>query len=256
MKKLLLAGVGVFALSAAVPATAADLPARMPAKAPAYVAPIFSWTGFYVGGHVGWARVDLTETISAAPAGFPTGSFGDDESGFIYGGQIGFNWQINQFVIGVEGQLSGADIGRTVTITAAPGVGAPAGTATITATGTASVDWIATLAARFGVAFGQSLLFAKVGAAWLDWSSSASATAFTAGGLVLATAAATGGGTETGWMVGLGFEHAFTPNWSAKIEYNYMDFGDSRTGAAGLVVDTDLTTHLVKVGVNYRFGPF
>jgi outer membrane immunogenic protein len=242
MKKLLLAGVGVLALTFAAPATAADLPARMPAKAPVYVAPVFSWTGFYVGGHLGWARIDLDSAT--------LGSGSDD--GFIYGGQVGFNYQINQFVIGVEGQLSGADIGSAATVGVAPG---------LVATASAGVDWMATLALRFGVAFGNSLLYAKVGAAWMDFGWNA-AVSTTPGGVVLATAG--GGATETGWMLGAGFEYAFTPNWSAKIEYNYLDFGGATRTVTGTFLgapfaftdNVDLTTHLVKVGINYRFGPF
>src|SRR5688500_16482122 len=107
MKKLLLAGVGVIAMATA--AMAADLPVRGPA-APAYVAQAYNWTGFYVGAHLGWARVDLSETVVAAPAGFGTGTVSGRDDGFIYGGQVDFNYQIGQFVIGVEGQLSGADI--------------------------------------------------------------------------------------------------------------------------------------------------
>jgi outer membrane immunogenic protein len=250
MKRVLLASVGILAMAVGS-AAAADLPARgpMPAKAPAYMAPIFTWTGFYVGGHLGWARVDLTETVVSAPAGFGTGSVSGRDDGFLYGGQIGFNYQINQFVIGVEGQLSGTDIGSAGTSSVT------AGGTTFTVTGSTNVDWIATLAARFGVAFGQSLLYAKVGGAWLDWSSTATGTSTTAG-VVTTVGTVTGGATETGWMVGLGFEHAFTPNWSAKIEYNYLDFGTERSTGGGFVLDTDLTTHLVKAGINYRFGPF
>ena len=245
MQKLLLAGVGVVAMATA--ATAADLPARMPAKAPAYVAQVYNWTGFYVGAHLGWARVDLSETVVAAPAGFGTGTISGRDDGFIYGGQVGFNYQIGQFVLGIEGQLSGADIGSSGTTVAV------VGPTTFTVTGSSGIDWMATLAARFGVAFGNALLYGKAGFAWMDWSASAIGTSTTAG-VVTTVGTVTAGGTETGYMLGFGLEYGFTPNWSAKIEYNYLDFGNERRSGGGFTVDSDLTTHLVKAGINYRFG--
>lgn len=241
MKRVLLAGVGILAIALATgAATAADLPraAPYPTKAPAYVAQVYNWTGFYVGAHAGWGRVDLTSTV-VAPPGF--GTFGTDESGFLGGGQIGANYQMGQFVIGVEGDISWTDIGRTNTATALG----------ITVTESANVDFIGTLAARLGYAFGPAMIYVKGGAAWLDWSASATAT-----GLLVGTASY--GATETGWLVGGGVEYGLTPNWSAKLEYNYLDFGTERTtfgGAlAGTVIDTDLSTHVVKAGINYRFG--
>lgn len=248
MKKLLLASVGVVAMATA--ATAADLPARMPAKAPAYVVPLYNWTGFYIGGHLGWARVDLDSTLVGPIGPFPAGTgFGGRDDGFIYGGQIGFNYQVSQWVFGIEGQLSGtSDIGRNGTNTGLF-LGTP-----FSANSTASVDWIATLAGRIGVAVGPAgniLIYGKGGVAWMDWSVCGSTTF-----LGVTTGGGCGGSTETGWMVGVGAEYGFTPNWSAKIEYNYLDLGTQRTtfAAGGPVIDTDLTTHIVKVGINYRFG--
>jgi outer membrane immunogenic protein len=249
MKRVLLASASALLLATAVaqPAAAADLPRRVavPAAAPAYVAAVYNWTGFYIGGHLGWARVDLSESVVAAPAGFGTGTVSGRDDGFLFGGQIGFNYQINQFVIGVEGTLSGVDIGSSGTIVTT------AGGTTFTTTGTTNVDWIATLAARFGVAFGNTLLYAKAGVAWMDWSSTATGTT-TTGGLVTTVGTVSGGRTETGYVLGAGVEYGFTPNWSAKLEYNFLDFGTERRTAGGFTVDNDLTTHLVKAGINYR----
>jgi outer membrane immunogenic protein len=249
MKRVLLASASALMLAAvAQPAAAADLPRRVavPAAAPAYVAAVYNWTGFYIGGHLGWARVDLSESVVAAPPGFGTGTISGRDDGFLYGGQIGFNYQINQFVIGVEGTLSGADIGNSGTMVTT------AGGTTFTVAGTTNVDWIATLAARFGVAFGNTLVYGKAGVAWMDWSSTATGTS-TTGGVVTTVGTVSGGRTETGYVLGLGVEYGFTPNWSAKLEYNFLDFGTERRTAGGFTVDTDLTTHLVKAGINYRF---
>jgi outer membrane immunogenic protein len=241
MRRVLLAGASALSLAAfAQSASAADLPARTayPAKAPAYIASVYNWTGFYVGGHVGWGRVDLTSTV-VAPPGF--GSVGDDQSGFLGGGQVGFNYQVGAWVFGVEGDIAWTDIGRTTTTTFGG----------VTIADSNSVDWIATVTGRVGYAFGpagNALLYVKGGVAWLDWSARSTVTGF---GPAFAV---TGGNTETGWTVGAGFEYGFTPNWSAKIEYNYLDFGTERTAGGGVVIDTDLTTHIVKAGINYRFG--
>jgi len=266
MKKLLLASVGVVAMATA--ATAADLPARMPAKAPAYVAPLYNWTGFYIGGHLGWARVDLDSTLVGAFAPFGAGaSFGGSDDGFIYGGQVGFNWQTGAWVFGVEGQLSGTDIGSSGSVTSIPTLAFPLA---VTGTTSSNIDWMATLAARIGYAFGPTgnvLLYAKGGIAWLDWSVCGSTTVAS-----IVTSGGCGGGTETGWMLGLGLEYGFTPNWSAKIEYNYLDFGKKDAtlsgtscffstgdvGGQGCFTDTatgpvDTQIHMVKFGLNYRF---
>jgi outer membrane immunogenic protein len=241
MKKLLLASVGVVAMATA--AAAADLPARYPAQAPAYVAAVYNWTGFYVGAHVGWARVDLDSTVVAAPPGFGTGGLGgSSDDGFLGGGQVGFNYQVGVWVFGIEGDIAWTDIGRSGTFAPLPGV---------LVTDSVGVDWLATVTGRIGYAFGNALVYAKGGVAWMDWSSNVTVT-----GLVGGPFTATGGATETGWTVGAGLEYGFTPNWSAKIEYNYLDFGSERTAAGGFAVDTDLSTHIVKAGINYRFDGY
>ena len=204
MKKLLLACVGMLSLCAAVPANAADVPvARSPGfvaprfVAPPVVQPFFPWNGLYVGGHLGGAWLDVDDT-----------NLHDDDRdrAFLYGGQAGYNWHIGQFVLGLEGQISGVDSER-------------------------NVDWIGTLAGRAGIAFDQILVYGKVGGAWLN-----------------------GSDNTSGWMAGAGVEYGFTRFWSAKLEYNFLDFGNERFARSG--VDHDLTTHLIKIGVNYRFGPF
>jgi outer membrane immunogenic protein len=219
MKKLLLASVGVVAMATA--ATAADLPARYPTKAPAYVAAMYNWTGFYLGGHVGWASSDFA-----------------DSDGFAAGGQIGFNYQTGQFVFGVEGDLTWTDLGASTTGTV---LGVP-----LTVSG--SNDWYGSIAGRLGVAvgpMGNVLLYVKGGVAWTDWSASATAAGVTVN---------LGSGTQTGWVLGGGVEYGFAPNWSAKLEYNFFDFDGSTGTILGTPLNFDVQTHMVKVGVNYRFG--
>jgi outer membrane immunogenic protein len=234
MKRLLLASVALVALGVAVPASAADLGVRRgPAVAPIAVAPIYNWTGFYIGGHVGWAQAEHDFVDDLGFFG-PTAVFSDRADGFIGGGQLGFNYQVGQWVFGVEGQFSWTDLSRTDTF-GLPGV-----------TFDRDINWIATVAGRLGIAFGNALIYGKGGVAFMDWSSALTVPGF---------GSASVGDTETGWMVGFGLEYGFTPNWSAKIEYNFNHFEDvANNFFVGTGFHNDVDIHLVKFGINYRFG--
>jgi outer membrane immunogenic protein len=246
MKRLLLAGVGLVALSIAVPASAADLGVRRgPAVAPVAVAPIYNWTGFYIGAHIGWGHTDK-EWSHSDP--FVDSFFSDRDhkaSGFLGGGQVGFNWQTGALVLGIEGQASWTDWDKSsecFTVVGFPAIHCGH-----------TVDWVATIAARLGFAAANWLFYVKGGFAFADEDFSLSTLGIT--GL------RSSGDTETGWMVGVGVEYGFTPNWSAKIEYNFMDFGDrdiTFVDTFGLGLDTrfniDQQIHVVKFGINYRFG--
>jgi outer membrane immunogenic protein len=233
MKRLLLASVGLVALGIAVPASAADLPRRGPAVAPVAVAPIYNWTGFYIGGHIGWGQAEH-DVVFDPIFGFGTTTLsGDSADGFLGGGQVGFNWQTGVFVFGVEGQFSWTDLSRSDTF--------------LGATFTRDVNWLATIAGRLGIASANWLFYAKGGVAFMDWDASLFVPGFGTGSV---------GDTETGWMVGVGIEYGFTPNWSAKIEYNFNRFEDVAGGFfAGTGIHNDVDIHVVKGGINYRFAP-
>jgi outer membrane immunogenic protein len=223
---LALAGIATFGGNA----SAADI-IRQPAyKAPpAGVLPVaYDWTGFYIGGHVGygWAEKNWTDSF---------GLFGisHDADGFLGGGQIGFNYQIGQFVLGVEGDFSWADING--------------GTTALGADFNTNVDWTSTLTGRFGVAFDRWLVYGKAGVAWAR--DVYSTNFYTFPGTVSVS------DTRFGWTVGAGVEYAFAPQWSAKLEYNYMDFGNEAVSfAPGFATDIDQQVHAFKFGINYKFG--
>jgi outer membrane immunogenic protein len=224
MKKIsaLLAAVSLVALSQA--ASAADM-SRPVYKAPPPAAPVWSWTGLYIGGHLGgaWGTDDFSTTAFGTP--------GIDTSGFIGGGQIGYNWQFHpNWVVGVEGDIawSGADGSATT------------GVLTVTS----DHNWYATLAGRLGYTAGQWMVYGKGGGAWKD----ADYTAAIAG------ATSTISDTRGGWMVGVGLEWMFAPQWSAKVEYNYLDFGSSTYAfpAPGVATSIDSQVNLLKVGINYK----
>jgi outer membrane immunogenic protein len=222
-------------LSVCSTASAADL--RGPVyKAPPLLTPVpvFSWTGVYVGGHVGygWSHFSGSD---------PTGVASADADGWLGGLTMGFNYQINSFVIGVEGDYSWADVKKT---TSDP-LGLGGGEATL------KNDYFATAAVRLGYAVDRLLIYGKGGAAWTrdkyDITDGV-------GGF------ANGSFNRTGWMLGAGLEYAFWNNLSAKIEYNYLSFksiDENLTTGGGLTTtpaSVKLDAHLVKLGVNYRFN--
>jgi outer membrane immunogenic protein len=227
---LLLASVSFCAVQSAV---AADLPARAPVYKAPVALPGFSWTGCYLGGNVGglWVNGDWS-----SPAGVASGS--NTASGVTAGGQVGCNYQTGPWVFGVEGMFNWADANGDHT--------SPLGTALHTDT-----NWLANVTGRVGYAiWDRQLLYVKGGGAWIDQSNSA-----TVGGVAFNT----GDYSRGGWTVGAGWEYAFAPNWSAKIEYDYMNFGNNSrtfTSAGGATTSFNVKddAHLALFGVNYRFG--
>jgi outer membrane immunogenic protein len=274
MRRLLLAGT---ALAFAGPAFAADLPARMPVKAP-MVAPIapFAWTGCYVGGHIGAGA--STQDVSE-----PTGPFGPflvpandrlrvDKSSFLGGGQVGCDYQFAaNWVIGAAGDFSWTDInGQTTDPFFA---GKNPGPITFSA----KTEWLATATGRIGYAWDRVMVYGKGGAAWAHdkysvgnlfaWGNPNASLCFS--GAAFAACNPTGTETRTGWTVGVGFEWAFADNWSTALEFDHYDFGTKRVtltdpngfsfvtlGAVAVSgpVDVKQRIEAVKFSINYRFN--
>jgi outer membrane immunogenic protein len=244
MKRSFVAGVALTSVLAGH-AMAADMPIKSPIKSPMDRPDAFSWTGFYIGGHVGygWGNKKWSEFDPNGIDRNHTNSFG--VSGVVAGAQVGYDHQIGAWVFGVEGQWSWSDINgdrRDL----------PPETLLCTAQFACNthVKWIATATARLGYAFGPALLYAKGGGAWVREDHRF---------IEVATGAdfASAHETRSGWTVGGGLEYRLDHNWSTKIEYNYIDFGDRRLFFANLgreSIGIDQQIHLVKVGVNYRFG--
>jgi outer membrane immunogenic protein len=261
------------AIAAAVlPAAAADMPVDTYYQPrPAVV--VFRWTGVHIGLHVGGALgfnnetpvpfgVGLTGNPNPCPVtsvpGFPgcgviapsTASIG--VGGLILGGQVGGDYQIENWVLGVEGQASWTNASGS---TQCAGVGTPAAVTVVSSTCTAKLDNLGTAAVRAGYAFDRLLVYGKGGAAWTNDNYQVKMT--TASNFLLFSA----NELRWGWMAGAGVEYAFTDSWTAKIEYNYMDLGaDSlrfveQNGTVFLDSNIRQRMNVVKIGVNYRFGP-
>jgi outer membrane immunogenic protein len=232
MKKFLLGTVALAAISVmAAPAFAADMPARTYSKAPVYTAPalVYNWTGFYIGGHLGGAFAG-DNSLQGSDARF----LGGVQGGFDY--QFAPNW-----VMGVEAQYSWLPNNNN------NGALFPGNTLV-----TANTDQLGSVTGRLGYTWGPALLYAKGGYAWRD----GNAIGVTNAGVPQAFG--TTGNHKDGYTVGAGLEYMFAPNWSAKAEYQYYNFGNTTFTAvspadiAGRSFRND--EHTVKVGVNYRFG--
>jgi len=223
-------------------ASAADLPRKAPAYVPPPLPPAFTWTGCYIGGHLGGGWGDKTVSV---PSLLPGVSVTSDVDGFLGGGQVGCNLQFaGNWVIGIEGEGSAADIKGDVTQTI---IG-------ITGTASAKTNWIASATGRLGWAWDRWLIYGKGGAAWAHDEYSLSIPVF----LEQATASE----TRTGWTVGGGVEWAFWNNWSMKAEFDYYDFGTSSVTLVGTFggapiqvpgVEIRQRISVGKFGINYRF---
>jgi len=234
----------LFATSAAMlvaaGAQAADLSYKKPA-APVYVAPAFSWTGFYVGLNAGYAfsnsdSINVSGNPAFAALGVPSYKLSRD--GFIGGGQIGYNYQMDQFVVGLEADIQYTDLKKS-------GVDAFGDRARI------ETNYIGTVRARLGfVPMDRTLLYVTGGLAYGDTKMSSSVVGFPA-------LSGSKRDTSAGWTLGGGVEYAFTNNITAKVEYLYFDLGDNRytvsDGVRAASYRADNQGSIVRAGINYKF---
>jgi len=235
MKRILASAVAIAAATAlAGAAYAADIRRPPPpvAKAPAFMAPPFSWTGFYVGANLGYGWGDGSGTMTAGGA---TGRISGSGGGVLGGGQIGYNWQTGVFVFGVETdfQATGADGDFRGTL--APGA--------VAVVGTTETPWFGTIRGRLGYAADRWLFYVTGGGAY-----SKNEVTGTRGAIPFSASA-----VGWSWTVGGGIETALTNNWSVKGEYLYIGPPDKLPVPAGYGVTGDAEAHVLRLGVNYRF---
>jgi len=182
-------------------AVAADLPAREPI-APAY-APVFTWTGFYLGGELGWIRTDPEYTTAALVLGTPFAvSSTSSKDGVSYGFLAGYNYQMGNLIIGVEGDFQGWTVGK-IRYTSITGDFL-----------TAHSKWGGSVRGRLGYAVDRALFYVVGGAAFVSNETSIPTTGITIGG----------DDTRVGWTAGAGIDYAITNNWFAGVEYRYSQF--------------------------------
>lgn len=219
MKRIVVACAGLLALACGgVPAAGADFP---PYRAPPPVySPGYYWTGFYLGinGGGGWGTSQWDGVDQF------------DVSGGLIGGTIGYNWQVNQIVLGAEGDIDWSGIKGTTTVLC------PAGCETRN-------KWLVTARGRLGYAFDRFLPYITGGLAAGD---------------INATRPGFPGGSNSnaGWTAGLGLEVGVVSNVSVKAEYLYLDLGDFNCGlncALAPTGNTSFNANLFRGGLNVRF---
>jgi outer membrane immunogenic protein len=240
----LLSGAALLAFTAGAPVFAADLAVKAPVGIPP--APVFSWTGCFIGAHVGGVvSEDRTANTLGNSASFSS-------TGFVGGGQLGCDYQFaGGWVVGAEGRAAWTSLQNT-----------HAGSIIFPATGlilpsrfTLRNDFLASATARLGYSFADRwLVFVRGGAAWTNQKVDDAFVRLT--GLAVDPRASD---TRTGWTVGSGVDWAFAPHWSATFEYNYYDFGNDsllltdNVGTRVTVFSLKDKIHAVTTGVNYHF---
>ena len=228
--------IGVVASSGA--ASAADLPRRAPAppvSAVSYIAPMFTWTGFYVGANIGYGWGDGDGRIAIAGVG--AGPISGDGNGVLGGLQAGYNWQSGSLVFGVETDIQAS--GGEGDVTGSPG------TARLTAQ--AETPWFGTLRGRVGFAHDRWLFYVTGGGVYGNAKLSG-------------TVSGPGGGSFSSsesywaWTLGGGVEAALWDRWSAKLEYLHIGSPSDTPSPPGTRALTgDTSSHIVRVGLNYHF---
>jgi len=230
MKRILIAGA--LALAAGGQALAADLPqpGPPPPRAPAtYVpvpAPVFTWSGIYIGVNGGYAfgTSNWTDPVLGS-----TGNF--NPSGYLFGGTVGGNYQWGQFVLGIEADGDWTNVDATTFSNCGGGCETKS-------------DWLATVRGRAGYAFDRFLVYGTGGAAFGNLQAGAGFAPFSST-------------TQIGWTAGAGVEFAFTPNLTAKVEYLYVDLGNQSCAVANCLGTANqtvtLTENVVRAGINYKF---
>jgi len=234
MKKYIVAATCV-AISS-VSAFAADLPTK---AAPVPYVPPFSWTGFYLGGELGWIRTNPEYTAGALLLGTPfVISTASEKNGLTYGILGGYNYQVGQWVLGVEGDFTGWTVGK-IRYTAITGDFV-----------TAHSKWGGSIRGRFGYAADRALFYMTGGAAFVSNETSIPTTGISIGG----------DGTRVGWTLGGGVDYAFTNNWFTGIEYRYTQY-EARTFTYPIAIlnlgfvgfKQELNSNQVTARIGYKF---
>jgi len=255
MKRALLSTVALVGLFGGQ-SLAADMAARPIYRAAVPLA-VADWTGFYIGGNVG-GSIGIIDPTDTRTAGFATTTNNDRRAlpGVIGGLQAGYNWQVGLWLLGVEGDWSWSNQESTRTTVGT----AAAGLVTFTDSDQERIRDLATIRGRLGYVHGDYLWFATGGGAWSRVESNFALTA-TALGLTF-DAPASFSTTRSGWTVGGGVETMLAPNWSAKLEYLYVDLGSvtnafatpAPAGFGTFTANERVTDHIIRVGLNYKFG--
>jgi len=227
------------------------------APAPGYYPPpaayrpaLYDWTGIYFGGHVGGGMGNDTVTQTTPIVGFLNAGTTTDVNpvGVVGGAQLGANYQFAPWVVGIEGSFTSSAL--TASTSTPTLVGPPTPTAE---RATSNPQWLVAATGRFGYAANTLLFYAKGGAAWMHAEYTQD---IVAAGVVTATQALNN--TRTGFIAGAGLEYGMTENFSAKLEYDFYDFGTANYvyGLVGPAMPVSIKSdvQVLTVGLNYRLN--
>ena len=255
MKKVLLGALGLLAFAAG-PAAAADLPAKVYTKAPAVVPiPIYNWGGFYIGANAGYGWSNRCIDVTAVNLFFVDAEGCRSAGGGVVGGQIGYRWQVTNWVFGLEAQGDWANLrnsNRSVFLTSVVGG--------VADTWTTKTNALGLFTGQVGYAWNNVLWYVKGGAAVANqnWTLFDGATGL---GIVQANRSRWGG------TVGTGIEYGVAPNWSVALEYDYLwRVSNSNTylvpggiltpagTVTAITANTRADVNMVTARINYHFG--
>jgi outer membrane immunogenic protein len=225
-------------------ALAADLPPR-PAPAPYIpaVVPVYNWTGFYIGGNLGaaWTQINVNDSLGDSWSN-------SQQAVFAGGGQVGANYQFNWLVVGVEADFDWLSNNHN----SSNAISTPIGALQFSA----NDRWMTTLAGRVGYAADNWLFYAKGGGGWVGVNNPTLTNLTTGGSISVSNSNST-----TGWLAGAGVEWAFAPNWTARLEYDFLGLNDSNftlpsppIGGPTAITTHDVHVQTATVGINYLFN--
>jgi outer membrane immunogenic protein len=255
MKKIC-AGIAALAALVAAPAFAADMAVKAPPPPPA---PAFSWTGFYIGGNMGGTLGDVPETF-AIPLFATSLTETTHPNSVVGGGQIGYNYQVNQFLVGIEADIDA----RNATSSFSCLVLSPTGCVTTASasqlTMTDQQNWFGTVRGRLGFTWNRFLVYGTGGVAYGNVQHS-----LIENQVAITTLTVTDSTTRTGWAAGGGIQWALDDHWSVGVEYLHVDLGSDTLNTpnpavviGGVTFNPSSATFIdrsdiVRVRLDYRF---
>jgi outer membrane immunogenic protein len=247
-----LVAIGLAVAAPLATACAADITVPGASYYPKFPPPaIYDWTGIYVGGHIGGGLlVDSVSQNGVSPGGFNLANSGNlRPAGVIGGAQIGANYEFVPWVVGLEGSWTDSAINGNTLI----GCVGPCATGTIAQERfTSQAEWFAALTGRFGYAANDWLFYGKVGGAWMNVRYTEDLLT-TGAPVTAATQVLTD--NRTGFTVGAGIEFGLVENLSAKVEYDFYDFGSKNYNFNAITpVSVGSNLHTIIVGLNYKFN--
>jgi outer membrane immunogenic protein len=254
MKRLALMSAAAMSIGLAHAALAADLGAAPTETPPAAAGP--TWTGLYVGtnGGGGWSHLGVSTTPSGPIVGAlgNPGSLSTNISGAVFGGQLGYNWQVGNWVLGAEGDFDTAGINGAQQ-SVFPGLVGAQDSIQVHE----NINWLATVRGRLGYIWGPMLIYVTGGGAWASLGS----TVLLNEGLTGVAASGSFNTQRSGWTLGAGYEWMIAPNWIGRAEYLWYNFNDNTHSfvfPSGLGADTltasKLNTNVIRVGLSYKFN--